>query len=304
MSDYDDHPLPGLAKPDLAAQHLAELLSLKELTLLIGAGVSASAGLPDWQKLVEGCEAELGLDSPPDRSATELMRAIDRVERQLKKSGLPLEIGGLVRQNLYTDEQLSANTYPLDILSNRMLIALGALVMASARGSIGDIITLNFDDLLEWYLHLHGFRTQVISEFPVDLRGNVDVAVFHPHGFAPLVTEAHEGSDWLVLSYQDLVKRLAAGAEEPWPTLLASRFMTKRILIVGTSMSDLDIDVILARARAVKRHSGPLGYYVAKGISADRAEELIEANIVPVSLESYDAIPDFLLKICQLAAAD
>jgi hypothetical protein len=183
-----------------------------------------------------------------------------------------------------------------------MLIAIGALVMASARGSIGDVFTLNFDDLLEWYLELHGFKTQVVSEFPAYLRGDVDVTLFHPHGFLPLLSSAHPASEWLVLSHQELVQRLAAGADSPWPTLLGSRFLTKRFLAVGTSMNDLDIDVHLARARAAI-DKGPLGFVVDVGISKDRQEELMEVGLVPVVLDAYDEIPDYLLRICRKAAA-
>src|SRR4029077_18270223 len=63
-----------------------------------------------------------------------------------------------------------------------LLRTIGALAGASRHGSIKEIISLNFDCSLEWYLGLHGTVTQVVSRWPTVL-GNSDVTVYHPHGY-------------------------------------------------------------------------------------------------------------------------
>jgi hypothetical protein len=231
------------------------------------------------------------------------MHAIDGVRRELEKSTGTRQLSEIVRDNLYRDEDLRAGEYSAEIMRNPMLIAIGAVVMASARGSVGDVFTLNFDDLLEWYLNLHGFRTQVVAEFPTYLRGDVDVTVFHFHGFVPLVRAAHPESEWLILSHRQLVERLAASADAPWPTLLGSRFLSKRFLAVGTSMNDIDINVHLQRAQKAFGGHGALGFVLDVGMSSDRQEALMENGLVPVSLPSHEAIPDYILSICRRAAA-
>src|ERR1035437_7294833 len=52
------------------------------------------------------------------------------------------------------------------ILRNDLLIALGALLMGSKRGSVTEVLNVNCDDVLNWYLALHGFDTQVVTRLP------------------------------------------------------------------------------------------------------------------------------------------
>ena len=303
---FEHLALEDLCSEEHAAEYLSDLLLRRELLLLLGTGVSASVGLPGWEELVSHCESSVGFvpHTGGPRTSDELMRTVDRVHRELaNKSKDPSgAFEQLVREGLYSDPMRASGTYTTDVIEHRLLIALGALVMASARGSIADVFTLNFDDLLEWYLHLHGYRTQVVSDFPVELRGDVDLTVFHLHGFVPLLEHVYPTSDWLVLSHTQLVARLAGGHDAPWPTLLSSRFLSKSFLAIGTSMRDLDIDVLLTRALKARGGDAPLGFVVDAGIGRDRVAELLDLGVVPVEMAGYDAIPDFLLSVCQRAA--
>lgn len=302
LEDFEALSCRDLMEQHYAQAYLGILLQKRELALLLGAGTSAAAGLPDWDSLVANCERAIGITPVAGRSSQELMKAIDTVRRQLARAADDRELLDIIRVNLYPDDYLASAEYPSEILQNPMLIAIGALVMASSRGSVGDVFTLNFDDLLEWYLHLHGFSTQVVGDFPTYLSGEVDVTVFHPHGFIPLVSQVYDRTDWLVLSHSELVERLAAGADAPWPTLLGSRFLSKRFLAIGTSMNDLDIDVHLARARQAVGGYGPIGFVVAAEIDSDRQEALLEVGMVPVVVGSHDKVPEFLLQVCRSAA--
>lgn len=301
LRNYAAATLPDLAMPEVAAHHLADHLNKGELMLLLGAGVSMSSGLPSWETLVKGCEASVGIASAQARGSQELMQAIDKVRRRLDNDGRSGELLDLVRDNLYPSDYLDDGTYPDDIVASPMLIAIGALAMASSRGSVTDVFTFNFDDLLEWYLHLHGFTTQVVSEFPTILRGDRDVVVHHPHGFLPLVAQKYSRTDWLVLAYSELVARLS-GADSAWSRLLEDRLQTKLMLAVGTSMNDLDLDVVLRRVR-VAVGDRPLGFVLVSAIDEDKRDSLLEQGVVPVQLGSRDAIPKFILEVCRRAAA-
>lgn len=298
--DFSMLTLPDLAQPKIAAAYLGQRLSRGELMLTLGAGVSMSSGLPSWDKLVAECEKEVGIVPEEDRSSRELMQAIDAVRRKLEKQGRGGDLGGLVRRNLYPADLLKAGTYPDEIVERRMLIAVGALAMASSRGSVTDIVTFNFDDLLEWYLELHGFTSQVVPDVPTMLRGDRDVIVYHPHGFLPLVEKRYRPTQWLVLSHSELVERLT-GVSSKWPTVLEGQLMGKVMLAVGTSMSDLDLQVILRRVQS-EVAGRPLGFVVVKELEADERDDLMEKGLVPVEVGSYDAVPDFLLEICRRAA--
>ena len=313
LRDFQTLTLDDLSSPPLATSFLGTLLSRGELFLLLGAGVSRAAGLPNWPMLVGACEKAVGLpDFQPKfaghvRSSQELMKAMDAVFEKLKNADSATarrRYVGLVRTELYPDQLRADATYPTSAAKDDLLTALGAMVMASARGSIADVFTLNFDDLLEWYLHLHGFSTQVVSDFPAQLRGDRDVTVFHMHGFVPLVKERYEPSDQMVFTYAELIGRISGSAGVAWPTLLSSRLLARRFLAIGTSMQDIDFDVLLDGARRELGEDIPLGVAVDVDISEDHCNHLKRFGVVPVSLASYQQIPDFLLGVCQYAAAE
>jgi hypothetical protein len=108
-------------------------------------------------------------------------------------------------------------------------------------------------------------------------------------------------SDWLVLPYTELTERLSEPSP-PWPTLLHSRFLSKTFLAVGISLGDTDIDVHLQRAWKVLNRRAPLGFVIDIGTDEDRRAAMLEAGLVPVVLDTYDQIPEFLLGICRAAA--
>ncbi len=290
-----------LSEPEVAKGALATLLKSGQLALLLGAGISTDLGLPEWGGLVTRCAALLGdtADYSDVTSAGDLMDAIDRMRRT---SGATSEqMLTTVRSALYGPA--AAEAYPkhsLDVIDSRLLTALGALMMASARGSAGEVFTLNFDDVLEWYLDLHGFRSEVVCELPRTLRGDVDVHVFHIHGFLPLMRDRYDASSWMILSKRQLEERLVRSSTYPWEALLLSRLQSKVFLVVGTSLADTDVRVSLGRAR----DSGvdhPLGFVLGVH-DADKVAELRELSMVPISFSEHAAIPTFLLEVCQVAA--
>jgi hypothetical protein len=295
------HTPEHLSEHEIARGSLATLLRSRQLVLLLGAGISNDLGLPEWSGLVTRVAKELG--DPKDyssvRSAGELMDAIDQMRR---KSGSSSEqMMATVRSALYgAAAAQSSPRHSLDVIDSRLLTALGALMMASARGSAGEVFTLNFDDILEWYLDLHGFSSEIVCELPQTLRGDVDVHVFHIHGFLPLMKDRYQTSSWMILSKRQLEERLARNLTHAWETLLLNRLQSKVFLIVGTSMSDTDVRVSLARAR----DSGvdhPLGFVLGVH-SEDKIAELRELNMVPVTFANHAEIASFLLEVCQMAA--
>lgn len=282
---------------DVACNALAALLRDRQLALFLGAGVSMGMGLLNWSDLVQRCERAVGIDPAMVAYNTDYPRRMQSVRDNLGGANYI----DIVRSGLYPDDYLANAEYPDRILVEKMLIALGALVMASARGSVGDVITMNFDDVLEWYLHLHGFAVQVVTEPATLLSGSADVRIHHFHGFAPLTSIARPSSA-LVFSYHEYIERLAQDSSAPWPTLLANQLMTKTLVFVGSSMSDTDIDVALSRARNHVLGSRPLGYALLVDPGIDKVQHLKSFGIVPVQLPSFDEVPNFLLEVCRRAA--
>ena len=313
LRDFQTLTLDDLSNPSLATSFLGTLLSRGELFLLLGAGVSRPAGLPNWPMLVASCEAAVGLPAfeskfeGHERSSQELMRAMDSVYDVLQASEASTarrRYVELVRGELYPAPLRTEGRYGPSAIKDDLLISLGAMVMASARGSIADVFTLNFDDLLEWYLDLHGFSTQVVPSFPVQLRGDRDVTVFHMHGFVPLLQGRYRSSEQILFTYSELIARISGSSGVAWQTLLGSRLLSRRFLAVGTSMQDIDLDVLLDGARKELGDDIPLGVALSVGMPEADRKHLKRFGVVPVSLTSYEQIPEFLLGVCQYAAAE
>lgn len=283
-----------------ATVDLAEHLRTGKLTLLLGAGVSTGLGLPSWVELVERLEGVvLGAPSTLGQDGLTLMRRMDVVRQKLLAQGD--DYLKAVRANLYKGE-LIAKGYGEEMFSSKLLVALGAIVMSSIRNSGATVLTANFDDVLDWYLRLHGFRTQVIEAMPTLVRGDVDARIYHFHGFLPLMAR-YDPSDWLVLSYNELCKRLAESDGMPWATLFANRIQTSLLLIVGSSMSDTDVDVYLEKAISVVGTGRRLGYVIlSQGITDERIAQLGELRLGVVPLAGHEDVPEFLLGVCQKAA--
>jgi hypothetical protein len=298
MGDEDpwaEYTRPEMAERDAAVTLLATALSRGQLLLLLGAGISKPLGLPNWKELVDSAAATVDIDSTTLLAATggDLLDAMDQIRDACPGPSRFLEV---VSEALYRD----MTAYPDTIVHEPTLNAIGALVMASARGSVAEVINLNFDDVLEWYLHLHGFTTQVVHTPPTLVQGRADVAVFHPHGFLPLDSRASSASA-VVLTKDEYRKRLSEEASTPWNAFLLSRLHSKILLSVGTSMSDIDIGVSLDKAQTFVGDIRPLGFVVGRHESA-ATTGLFKQGLVPVTVSEYSEVPDFLLDIAREAA--
>ena len=84
---------------------------------------------------------------------------------------------------------------------------------------------------------------------------------------------------------------------------MGAMLLSKVLLIVGTSMGDLDVKQIFERVRPQLAGTRPLGFALGAQIPELTVKGLLERSVVPVSFGSVEEIPGFLLRICQRAAA-
>ncbi len=309
---------------DHAVRKLADSLSQGTLVLFLGAGTTMGAGLPDWETLITGMHDRAEVDSrlPAKPTADQLQAAADALRRD-HFAGDEVGFRQLVKHALYGDISLSE-----EILKDATMIALGALLTGSRRGSVHRIITLNFDCVLEWYLTLHGMVPKVVSKLPT-LEGNEDVRIYHPHGFLPHtdLPGKHKSSDFLVLDLKEVDLRLGTPGE-PWMELIRHVMSSGICLFVGMSaktFADRAISPPLSAAAASVHDDRPIGFWIIGRGTQDEREQreqhetpeqreqreqgeqhqtsaMLEKGIVPVFLPDYDCVPDFLLRICRQAA--
>ena len=162
-----------------------DILRQGKLSLITGAGVSKPIGLPDWKTLVVNLCKSSGKSKLIDLVADEDHLDLKRISEEFKSSFLEEEeYLEMVQSVLYKGIALN-----LDSMHKPMMTALSSLFIGNHKGKIKQVITYNFDNLLNWYLNVLGFS--VNTEFSTQaMDTNEDCSIFHIHGFLP-----HPNSD-------------------------------------------------------------------------------------------------------------
>ena len=297
-------PLSSLANnAELIKRTLSKYLYEGKLAVALGAGVSKFLDFPLWWQLVHELCVERGCESSIDKDSTteQLTQTVDTIEREIKD---PLRFTNLVKKVLYKNVDYLSDT---TVVQNELLISLGALMMGSRRGSVTNVITYNFDDVLEWYLELHGYDVRVIYD-PRTMTTNSDVIIYHPNGFLPLRDDKRR-SKKLIFSETSFIYR-ARGAtldDRLWQNILDRLFIEKISIFIGLSGKDPSINPrLLDIYENQLNKKRPVGFWFY--IREDEMEEQEKKNnlkygIVPVIVEKKEDIPRYLLEICQYARA-
>lgn len=293
--------LPADAFKDSMTQCIsaaATELRLGTLSIALGAGVSRGMGLPTWLELVNECCGATGHPLIPlgdSRNNRALLSAMTHVE---KKSSDTRAFREMIRNALYKNSRSDRA-----LIGHVLLSAIGTLTMRSRRGFVSEVVTLNFDDLLEKYLWLHGFQVQSIHNLP-QLRLHADLTVYHIHGFLPSDSKFGRDSDNLVFSGWSF-DQFVGKEKEPFKELLRDILCRKVMLFVGMSPDQPSLKTVVAGLfdQLSKEQGRIVGFWLLGPDDDPEWDlELVASNIVPVRLQSYEEYPDFLLRVCQAAA--
>jgi hypothetical protein len=204
----------------------------------------------------------------------------------------------LIRRRLYGNVKINFAA----LQQNTTLSAIGALVMASLRGSVSAVVTLNFDDLLESYLRFHGLIVASQASFPARAR-RVDVRVIHPHGLLPYQSKGARGLN--VVFDDDTVKTMILNVEHPLRQEMLTLLRKNTWLFIGLSGDDEHLESLLKASRATQAvlKAGEPFWGVAFG-GAKKPPTVWKANkIAYFRVRNYHKhLPAILFKICQEAA--
>lgn len=294
--------LDDYTTPKDAGHFLANRLKDGSLVLFLGAGTSCGAGLPDWVELLRRMANETKwTDEPiPDNASSDVLQ---RVADAIKERSFPTDEPGfadLVTKCLYDGVRLTSS-----LLQDELLIALGALMMGSRRGSANRVVTLNFDSVLEWYVTLCGYVPRIVTTVP-SLEGAEDIRIYHPHGFLPHPSLGWKGSRFVVLGADDVYLRLGTPGH-PWIELTRHLLQTGVGLFVGMStrtFGDAALRPLLTAVASKIADHRPTGFWLLEGKETDAdCKAMLRNNIVPVRLGDVKEYPRFILSICQSAAA-
>ena len=296
MAQFNMTTHEEFATEDTLRQYLANQLVLGRLSLVVGAGISLHFGLPSWSTLVR----RLFRDKKgrvPRRSTIEAQAEYFRHKYyEDDESGLM----DAVHSALYRGAKVDFAA----LRGHTTLAGIGALLMASRRGNVSEVITLNYDDLLEIYLRYHGIVAQpVVRE--EHWTGYADVMVYHLHGFVPFRVE-DERSERITLDQQSYSK-FSIGTL--WGQVALSIMRRRTCLFIGLSGSDKNLDTLLNAVAESHASREERTRYWGVTFSTDRENDPLRQqwqarNVFFKSVSDYDTdLPKFLFGICQEAAS-
>ena len=281
---------------ELALEFLGQHLYKGSLVLFLGAGSSSGMCLPEWGNLVNGLRKSVGLGQiDPLSDSQKLQLAVDEVKDRCKPLGNYLS---LLKNSLYEGVTLNSS-----LLKNDLLIALSALLMGSKRGSVHNVVTLNFDSTLEWVLKTYGFAVRIVYRLPA-LKGDEDVCIYHPHGFLPhpSLNELSD-SENIILSFDEVNLRLG-DINDPWNQVMRHISRSSVFLFVGLSertFHDPSITPLLAATAKDLRGSRPVGIWILNKEPSDR-NVFLRNGVIPLVMDSNTNVANFLLRVCQNVA--
>lgn len=279
---------------DWVKNFLANQLLKGRLSLVLGAGICADLELPSWNKLID--DLYLAKCKVRDVNHTNELAAENLLINEFDNDRIAF--AKEIRNQLF----LQINSNPSRIESSPLLSALGAMVMASARGKVSNVVTFNFDDLLEEYLEARGFAVRAINSLPC-WNDYGDVTVLHPHGILSrnLITPITRG---VILTSHDFAT-IIGKESDLWRQKVTDIFRSNTCLFLGLSGQDMNLTNMLQDANQL--HTSHVDNDAYWGIRLSIANDPMKSfwehrGVCNFELPAYKNIPNWLFDICRLAA--
>ena len=221
------------------------------VTLIVGAGASVEAGLPDWETLTRrlltrAASAAFAADETSERDTW--------VEETLRKDGL---LGAAAVVEALSEEHLQEWLIEeLFLASTAADYAPGPIsqqvaVLRRRLGARLSIVTSNYDDLLEQALRESGYPSKDVRAY-IRRREAVPagaVPVVHLHGYAG--RDGTKGTLILSEEHYHRMQRRSSWQEH----LMEESLLTSSCLFVGSSLTDPNLIRYLYGYRGDRRHA-------------------------------------------------
>ena len=226
--------------------------------LFLGAGVSTSAGMPKWSELLKNLMSEVkALKGDTLKAFMELDTQIYSdcgdsnlimaryLETAILQGDKNADFMKLIQEHLYSAEHTS------DLLTDLALIV-------KAR-KVDEVVTYNFDDILEQELMNKGLKESVhftsIAR-DAEIKDHNNLPIYHVHGIIP---EHSNVTDTVVFSEAEYHERYRNAYH--WSNIEQLHALTrKNCFFVGLSMNDPNLRRLLDIARKMNATDKPSHY--------------------------------------------
>lgn len=233
-------------------EELTAAIRDKTAILFVGAGVSATLGVPTWRGLIDHMAADLGYDPALFASPSGNFMTLAEYHN-IERGGVGALRSWMDTNWVATDQELQSSKI------HNLIVRLGLPL----------IYTTNYDRFLERALRLAGKDVAKIVNVR-DLRaardGQVHVVKFHGD---------FDSDESIVLTEGDYFRRLAF--DSPLDIKLRSDVLGRSILFVGYSLSDINIRLLLFKLTQTWDSSGQRSHRPQSYVFSPRPDPIQEA---------------------------
>lgn len=155
----------------------------QNLVLVLGAGVSTSCGIPNWNKLLQ---LLLSKSFEEDTGVSEVYA--DIFDSVFKPNNI---ITGRYLSNYFSDKNFESfvrkSLYPKNLTKSKLISEIAKFCTFKKNSAqLNSIVSYNYDDILEENIRLEdnplSFKP-IFSEY--ESQNNIELLIFHVHGFLP-----------------------------------------------------------------------------------------------------------------------
>ncbi|MEM0954903.1 MAG: SIR2 family protein [Pseudomonadota bacterium] len=246
-------------KRDRIISDVAEKFRDGRLSLFLGAGVSSSAGLPNWDTLLNRLFVSMLTENEGTENSHENER-INSIVRRLRQIGGPsaltlaryirkgMSFGSGTERNRFIEsvtEQLYGlrdRRFALDSELIKEIVSLCAPIRSGAK--VRGVVTYNFDDLLERVLNAREIAYRSI--FEEELAEPEELPVYHVHGFLPEERLGYSNLDRSTLVFSEEGYHQIYRDAYHWSNLIQLTSLKETsCLMIGLSLTDPNLRRLL-----------------------------------------------------------
>ncbi|MGJ7547625.1 SIR2 family protein [Pseudomonas alloputida] len=229
-------------------------------SLALGAGVSSSAGLPDWNTLLSSLfvsmlsEENIGEGESNNDQVAQIVGRLMEVDgpsalmlaRYIRKG---LAAGSQTEQQVFTEEitsqlyELRDSSYPIE---SDLIKAIADMCTPTRTGArVKSIMTYNFDDLLERALKNKSLvHKSVFEEF--ETASAEELPIYHVHGFLPQDRSEYANLDRCTLVFSEEGYHQIYRDAYHWSNLIQLSILKETsCLMIGLSLTDPNLRRLL-----------------------------------------------------------
>ena len=287
-----------------------------QFSLFLGAGVSSSAGLPDWDTLLNSLFVSM-LTSEMDEHKKRDNSEISSIVRRLREIDGPSALmsaryirkgmsrSGSTEQTRFiktVTDQLYDLRDKRKSLNSPLISSIAAMCMPGRTGAkVKSVITYNFDDLIERELSEREVTHRSIFE-EIDLPSPEELPIYHVHGYLPEDRSQYSNLDRSTLVFAEEGYHKIYNDSYHWSNLVQLNSLKESTcMMIGLSMSDPNLRRLLEIAsRSIEK---PKHYAFLKRISieeftTDNSRKLVNApqGTIKTFLDGHHSLNEEVLK--------